>query len=83
MIRGGFRFGFTVVFFMETMTMPKIELSEIDVETLIYALGVATADLKESLADPTQSAEDKQEWTTYVAEIEEVSLKLTSMAAAA
>ncbi len=63
--------------------MPKIELTDIDIETLIYALGVATADLKESIADAAQSAEDKQEWTDYLAEIEEVSLKLTSGSALA
>jgi len=49
--------------------MPMIELSDSEVETLIYALGVAAADLKESIADATQTAEDKQEWTEYVAEI--------------
>jgi hypothetical protein len=58
--------------------MPKIEFNDIEVETLIYALGVATADLKESIADPAQSAEDKVAWTEYLAEIEDVSLKLTS-----
>jgi len=59
--------------------MPMIELSETEVETLIYALGVAKADLKESVADPSQSAEDKQEWTEYLAEIEEVNVKLTGL----
>lgn len=63
--------------------MPMIELSESEVETLIYALGVAKADLKESIADPTQTADDKQEWTEYVAEIEEVSSKLTVLSEAA
>ncbi|MGE5266789.1 MAG: hypothetical protein ACM3L9_05410 [Deltaproteobacteria bacterium] len=63
--------------------MPMIELSESEVETLIYALGVAKADLKESIADPSQTADDKQEWTEYVAEIEEVSSKLTVLSEAA
>lgn len=63
--------------------MPMIELSDCEVETLIYALGVAKADLKESIADATQTAEDKQEWTEYVAEIEEVSGKLTLLSEAA
>jgi hypothetical protein len=40
-----------------------IELSESEVETLIYALGVAKADLKECIADPSQTADDRQEWT--------------------
>jgi len=60
-----------------------IELSDSEVETLIYALGVAKADLKESVADPSQSAEDKQEWTEYIAEIEEVSVKLAALSEAA
>jgi hypothetical protein len=60
-----------------------IELSESEVETLIYALGVAKADLKESIGDATQTAEDRQEWTEYVAEIEEVSVKLTVLSEAA
>lgn len=63
--------------------MPMIELSDSEVETLIYALGVAKADLKESVADPSQSAEDKQEWTEYIAEIEEVSVKLAALSEAA
>lgn len=63
--------------------MPMIELSETEVETLIYALGVAKADLKESVADPSQSAEDRQEWTEYLAEIEEVNVKLTGLSEAA
>jgi hypothetical protein len=63
--------------------MPMIELSESEVETLIYALGVAKADLKESISDPSQTADDRQEWTEYVAEIEEVSSKLTVLSEAA
>lgn len=63
--------------------MPMIELSDSEVETLIYALGVAKADLKESVADPSQSAEDKQEWADYIAEIEDVSGKLTVLSEAA
>jgi hypothetical protein len=63
--------------------MPMIELSESEVETLIYALGVAKADLSESIADPNQTPEDRQEWTEYVAEIEEVSSKLTVLSEAA
>lgn len=63
--------------------MPMIELSESEVETLIYALGVAKADLKESIEDTSQTSEDKQEWIEYVAEIEEVSGKLTVLSEAA
>ena len=63
--------------------MPMIELSASEVETLIYALGVAKADLKESIADPSQTADDRQEWTEYVSEIEEVSSKLTVLSEAA
>jgi hypothetical protein len=63
--------------------MPMIELSDTEVETLIYALGVAKADLAESIADASQSAEDKQEWADYIAEIEEVSGKLTVLSEAA
>jgi len=63
--------------------MPMIELTDSEVETLIYALGVAQADLKESIEDASQTAEDKQEWIEYVAEIEEVSAKLTVLSEAA
>lgn len=63
--------------------MPMIELSESEVETLIYALGVAKADLKESIADASQTAEDKQEWAEYLAEIDEVNSKLTVISEAA
>ena len=63
--------------------MPMIELSESEVETLIYALGVAKADLTESIEDANQTAEDKQEWLEYVAEIDEVSSKLTVLSEAA
>jgi hypothetical protein len=63
--------------------MPKLDVSEVDVETLIYALSLATADLKESIADASQTAEDRAAWVEYLKEIEEVSLKLTSGAAIA
>lgn len=56
--------------------MPVIDLNEIDIETLIYALNVAKADLKESLSDPTQSSDDKSEWEEYITEIEQVSAKI-------
>ena len=63
--------------------MPKIDLSETEIETLIYALSVATADLKESAADPAQTSEDKATWAEYITEIEEVSNKLNVLAEAA
>lgn len=63
--------------------MPKIDLNENEIETLIYALGVAAADLKESVADPAQASDDKQTWTEYITEIEEVSAKLNTVAEAA
>lgn len=63
--------------------MPMIELSEDEIETLIYALGIASEDLKESIADPAQSDEDKAAWTDYVAEIAEVNTKLTGLSEAA
>ncbi|MFM7083509.1 MAG: hypothetical protein ACKOW3_00685 [Hyphomicrobium sp.] len=56
--------------------MPVIDLNEIDIETLIYALNVAKSDLKESLADPTQTTDDKSEWEEYITEIEQVSAKI-------
>lgn len=56
--------------------MPLIDLNEIDMETLIYALNVAKSDLKESLADPSQSSEDKSEWEEYISEIDQVSAKI-------
>jgi len=53
-----------------------IELSETEIETLVYALGIASEDLQESIADPAQSDEDKAAWTEYVAEIADVNSKL-------
>lgn len=63
--------------------MAQIDLTEDEIETLIYALNLATADLRESIADASQSAEDKEEWAEYIAEIEEVNAKLTTMSEAA
>lgn len=56
--------------------MPMIELSETEIETLVYALGIASEDLAESIADPAQSDEDKAAWTEYIAEIADVNNKL-------
>jgi hypothetical protein len=63
--------------------MAQIDLTEDEIETLIYALNLAAADLRESIADPQQSDEDKQEWSDYIAEIEEVSAKLAPLSEAA
>ncbi len=63
--------------------MAQIDFTEDEIETLIYALNLATADLRESIADPSQSEEDKEEWAEYIAEIEEVNAKLTTMSEAA
>lgn len=63
--------------------MPMIDLDEDEIETLIYALGVALADLKESVADPSQTEEDREEWSDYIVEMEEVHAKLTAMTEAA
>ncbi len=63
--------------------MPMIDLSESEIETLIYALNLAAADLRESVADPEQTAEDKETWTEYISEIEEVNAKLAEFSEAA
>ena len=62
--------------------MPMIDLDESEIETIIYALGIALADLKESVADPNQTAEDREEWSEYIVEIEEVHAKLTELSEA-
>jgi hypothetical protein len=62
--------------------MPMTDLDESEIETIIYALGIALADLKESVADPNQTAEDREEWSEYIVEIEEVHAKLTELSEA-
>ena len=62
--------------------MPMTDLGESEIETIIYALGIALADLKESVADPNQTAEDREEWSEYIVEIEEVHAKLTELSEA-
>lgn len=59
--------------------MPVIDLNEIDIETILYALNIAKADLKESLADPNQSSEDKLEWQEYITEIDDVTAKMNGV----
>ncbi|MDX2307038.1 MAG: hypothetical protein NW216_02240 [Hyphomicrobium sp.] len=61
--------------------MPMIELTDTEIETLIYALGIATDDLEESIADPAQTAEDKAAWAEYIGEINQVNTKLTALTA--
>jgi hypothetical protein len=63
--------------------MPMIDLNETEIETLIYALGLAAADLKESVSDPSQAADDKQAWSEYITEIEQVNTKLHTLSHAA
>lgn len=63
-------------------SMPMTDLDESEIETIIYALGIALADLKESVADPNQTAEDREEWSEYIVEIEEVHAKLTELSEA-
>lgn len=61
--------------------MPKLDLTSAEYETLHYALGVAEADLAESVADAGQSADDKAEWTTALAEIRALIAKVEPMMA--
>lgn len=56
--------------------MPKIELTSTEFETVMYALGVAEADLVESVADPAQSDADRQDWVLALAETRAVLAKL-------
>lgn len=59
--------------------MPLIDLNEIDIETILYSLNIAKSDLKESLADPNQSSEDKSEWQEYITEIDDVTSKINGV----
>ncbi len=63
--------------------MPKLDLSDAEFEALHYALGVAEADLAESIADANQSAEDKEEWTHALAEIRALIAKVEPLLAEA
>jgi hypothetical protein len=60
--------------------MPKIDLTATEFETVLYALGVAEADLIESANDPTQSEEDRKEWVASLAETRAVLAKLEPLA---
>lgn len=59
--------------------MPLIELNEIDIETILYALHIAKSDLNESISDPKQSSEDKMEWQEYITEIDDVTAKINGV----
>jgi hypothetical protein len=61
--------------------MPKLDLTNAEFETMLYALGVAEADLAESVADASQSAEDRAEWTVALAETRALLAKCEPMAA--
>lgn len=63
--------------------MLKLDLTSAEFETLLYALGVAEADLAESVADASQSAEDRAEWTAALAETKTLIAKLEPMLEAA
>lgn len=60
--------------------MPKLDLTDTEFETILYALGVAEADLAESTADASQSEEDRAEWTTSLEEIRTLVAKLDELA---
>lgn len=56
--------------------MPKIDLTPAEFETMLYALGVAEADLVESVACNQQSEEDRKEWTQSLEETRALLAKL-------
>lgn len=60
--------------------MLKLDLTPTELETLLYALGVAEADLAESIADGSQSAEDRAEWTSALEETRALQTKIEPMA---
>lgn len=60
--------------------MLKLDLTSAELETLLYALGVAEADLVESIADGSQSAEDRAEWSSSLDETRALLAKLEPMA---
>lgn len=60
--------------------MLKLDLTHAELETLLYALGVAEADLAESVADGSQSAEDRAEWTSALEETRALLAKIEPMA---
>jgi hypothetical protein len=62
--------------------MLKLELTPTELETLLYALGVAEADLAESIADGAQSAEDRAEWTASLEETRALLAKVEPMSEA-
>lgn len=63
--------------------MIKLDLSHAEFETMLYALGVAEADLAESVADASQSAEDRAEWEAALVETRSLISKLEPILAAA
>lgn len=59
--------------------MPKIDLTATEFETMLYALGVAEADLVESVACTQQSEEDRKEWTQSLEETRALLAKLEAL----